>query len=105
MAMMQSAILAIVALGATGVGGASAQDWLGTHLESQREENQRRHQQEMVTGPDRRKAPTARPRATLSGQVRAAAMRRHLRQYRQIAQARGYRAADLWLAEQVAAGR
>lgn len=82
----------------------TAQDWLGVHLESQREENLRRHQQGQAGAsgsPDARKHFSP----PISGKARHAAMRRHHREYGRIMKARGYRAADQWLADQVAAGR
>ena len=83
----------------------AAQDWLGVHLDTQREENMRRHQQEQQTGASN--PPNARKHYAppISGKQRNAAMRRHHREYGQIRKDRGYRAADQWLAEQVAAGR
>lgn len=83
---------------------ATAQDWLGVHLETQREENLRRHQQEQAgasSSSDSRK----RYSPPISGKARHAAMRRHHREYGRIMKERGYRAADRWLADQVAAGR
>ncbi|MGE4410059.1 MAG: hypothetical protein AB7D33_05755 [Sphingobium sp.] len=82
---------------------ASAQDYLGVHLDTQREANLRRHQQEAASKP----AATPRKKYTppISGKARHAAMRRHSREYGKIMQKQGYHAADKWLAEQVAAGR
>lgn len=82
---------------------AAAQDYLGVHLETQREENLRRHQQG-------RAAESGKPAKEkyvppISGKARHAAMARHHREYGKIMQEQGYRAADAWLARQVAAGR
>lgn len=84
---------------------AVAQDWLGTHLDTQREENMRRHQQDQQGGASN--APHARERydPPISGKARHAAMRRHHREYAKVMKARGVYAADQWLADQVAAGR
>lgn len=83
---------------------AVAQDWLGTHLDTQREENMRRHQQEQARTSNK---PATRERydPPISGKARHAAMRRHHREYARVMKARGADAADQWLADQVAAGR
>ena len=97
-----SSVAIIIAFGPAAP--AMAQDWLGVHLETQREENLRRHQQEQAgasSSPDARK----RYSPPISGKARHAAMRRHHREYGRIMKERGYRAADQWLADQVAAGR
>src|SRR3546814_2126133 len=63
-------IALVLALLAT-TGPVAAQDYLGTHLDSVRDETLRRHQQDMVTdrpGERRSKAP---PRTTPSRQVRS----------------------------------
>lgn len=83
----------------------AAQDWLGVHLDTQREENMRRHQQEQRIGESHSLNARQRYAPSISGKQRHAAMRRHHREYDQIRKDRGYRAADQWLAEQVAAGR
>ncbi|HRO59168.1 MAG TPA: hypothetical protein PK177_08390 [Burkholderiaceae bacterium] len=91
---------------ATGLGPvaeANSQDWLGIHLETQREENLRRHQQGQASGSQ--EGTSNRYEPPISGKARHAAMRRHHREYSKILEKHGYRAADQWLAEQVAAGR
>lgn len=82
----------------------AAQDYLGTHLDTVREETMRRHQQQQ---PAASKSSTSDERydPPISGEARKKAMRRHHREYTRILKARGYRAADQWLADQVAAGR
>lgn len=93
-------ILASVGLAAPAV----AQDWLGTHLDTQREENMRRHGQEQGSTsnkPDTREGYNP----PISGKARHAAMRRHHRQYARVMKARGVEAADQWLSDQVAARR
>src|SRR3546814_9565171 len=78
-------IALVLALLAT-TGPVAAQDYLGTHLDSVRDETLRRHQQDMVTdrpGERRSKAP---PRTTPSRQVsqaeRQAAFSRNKAEYR-----------------------
>lgn len=81
---------------------AAAQDHLGVHLETQREQELRRHQQAQASGASETREKYTPP---ISGQKRHAAMRRHHREYGEVMKARGAEAADQWLAEQVAAGR
>lgn len=81
---------------------AIAQDYLGVHLDTQREAHMRQHQQDMASGPS---GNAARYDPPIEGKARHAAMRRHSRQYGEIMRKHGYRAADQWLAAQVAAGR
>jgi len=84
---------------------ALAQDWLGVHLETQREENRLRHQQERQAGASKAPNTGERYEPPIAGKARHAAMRRHHREYSRIMKDHGYRAADQWLADQVAAGR
>ena len=83
----------------------AAQDYLGTHLDTVREEAMRRHQQEQQAGASDSSTAGEQYNPPISGQARHSAMRRHHREYDRIRQAHGYRAADQWLADQVAAGR
>lgn len=97
-------LAALILIGSTGwTGRTAAQDYLGIHLDSRREEALRHHQQKRPaeTAPGETRVYTP----PLSGRARHAAMRRHHRAYGEIMQQRGAEAADRWLAEQVAAGR
>ena len=82
----------------------AAQDYLGTHLDTVREEAMRRHQQQQ-TAASKSSTSDERYDPPIAGQARHKAMRRHHREYDRIMKARGYRAADQWLADQLAAGR
>lgn len=82
----------------------TAQDYLGTHLDTVQEEAMRRHQQKQATT-SKSSASDERYDPPISGAERHKAMRRHFREYGRIMKAHGYRAADQWLADQVAAGR
>ena len=96
-------ILAAALLGGGGLSAeAAAQDYLGIHLDTIREENLRRHQQGRAA---RSEEPREKYVPPISGKARHVAMRRHLDEYSRIRREQGYRAADQWLAEQVAAGR
>src|SRR3546814_14403918 len=99
-------IALVLALLAT-TGPVAAQDYLGTHLDSVRDETLRRHQQDMVTdrpGERRSKAP---PRTTPSRQVsqaeRQAAFSRNKAEYRRRMLRDGPAAANRWLDEQAGA--
>lgn len=96
--MMSAALVPALVVSAA----VSAQDYLGVHLDTQREENLRRHQQDQVTAQGK---PTQIYAPPISGPARHAAMRRHHREYSKIMKEHGYKAADRWLAAQVAAGR
>lgn len=82
----------------------AAQDYLGTHLDTVREETMRRHQQQQAAA-SKSSPSDERYEPPIYGKARQKAMRRHHREYARIMKARGYRAADQWLADQVAAGR
>lgn len=97
--LLVSAVLVGSAMGSV---AASAQDYLGIHLETQREENLRRHQQGQAAAPRQSSKKYVAP---ISGAARHAAMRRHHREYGEVMKEKGFKAADQWLAEQVAAGR
>lgn len=87
---------------------AGAQDYLGTHVDTVREETLRRHQQDMVT--DRagetksRTSGTAAPSRTKVSQAdRQAAWSRNKAEYRRRMLRDGPAAADRWLDQQVRA--
>lgn len=104
--MCRELIGPLVLLASVGLAApAAAQDWLGTHLDTQREENMRRHQQAQQAGVSN--APNNRERYTppLSGGARHAAMKRHHREYARVMKERGVSAADQWLADKVTARR
>lgn len=100
----------IAALGLTLVvmtSPAAAQDYLGTHLDTVREETMRRHQQDMVTdrpGETRSKARTATPaQARVSQADRQATWSRNKAEYRRRMLRDGPAAADRWLDQQARA--
>ncbi len=96
-------VLAIIAT----TGPVAAQDYLGTHLDTVREETLRRHQQDMVTDrPGERRSKASR-RTTSSRQVsqaeRQAASSRNKAEYRRRMLRDGPVAANRWLDEQAGA--
>ncbi len=102
MALNRCFLLMTVVAGAGLSFPAIAQDYLGVHLDTQREAHMRQHQQDMASG---RSGKAGRYDPPIKGKARHAAMRRHSRQYGEIMRKHGYHAADQWLAAEVAAGR
>lgn len=84
---------------------AAAQDYVGHHIEAQQEARIRQHQQGRASTPPNSNAASSQYKPPIEGKARQAAMRRHHQRYAEIMRERGYRAADQWLAAQVAAGR
>lgn len=94
---LRAAVL-VAALGSAAT--VSAQDYLGVHLDTQREENLRRHQQAQ-SQPAQDASAEDEYTPPISGKARHAAMRRHHREYDRIRREKGYKVADQWLADQV----
>jgi len=84
---------------------AAAQDYVGHHIEAQQEARIRQHQQGRASTPPNSNAASSKYRPPIEGKALHAAMRRHHQRYAEIMRERGYRAADQWLTEKVAAGR
>jgi len=83
---------------------ALAQDWLGVHLDTQREEKMRRHQQDMVTDrPVQATSRTSAPSRTVPQADRQAAWSRNKAEYRRRMLRDGPAAADRWLDQQARA--
>ncbi len=78
---MTSRLLGSVLIAASSVLSApvAAQDYLGTHLDTVREEAMRRHQQKQATAP-KSSASDQRYDPPISGPARHKAMRRHFRE-------------------------
>lgn len=79
-------------------------DWLSPHLENQRHDNIRRHQQRTVA---KRSADTAQSRQTparITMAQRQSAWSRHKAEYRRRLLREGQAGADRWLDQQILAG-
>lgn len=82
----------------------TAQDYLGTHLDTVREEAMRRHQQDMVRDrPQETRSKATAKTGAVSLADRQAAWSRNKTEYRRIMLKKGPAAADRWLDEQVRA--
>ncbi len=111
------AIVAIVftatSVSVVAVPSPAAAQWLGPHLEAQRHDNLRRHQQrlhkkrlqERQAQQPRRGQQQRQQAAPISMAQRQAAWSRHKAEYRRIMLQRGPGAADRWLDQQMLAGR